>query len=116
MRVLTKQEKEAFEIAYSFMDRVGCMAYETDNVTEVRVQTATTLDRLPPKVILFIGSIGGLEKANQFFNGYMKEKTFDRFVKKLMDNKEQPKDYWSEGVLTLDRIKVEERVYDDSRF
>lgn len=107
MRVLTKNEKKAFEIAFDFMDRVCILGYETQSTFNIKVLNDGVTNNLPLKVSNFIHNFGGLSKARKFFNGSKKEKTLPKFIKKLMENKEQPRDYFAKGTLVIETIQVQ---------
>ncbi len=110
MRVLTKAEREAFETAWIFMERVGGM-YVPNGEPKRWVGNIVVLDiygntsPLPPKVVEMVGRLGGLRKTNAYFNGMTKEKYFDKFVERLMSRKEQPRDYFAKGTLYYDDRK-----------
>lgn len=107
MRVLTKREKEAFEAAWIFMERVGGL-YARNGEPERYVENVVVLgkggavDSLPPKVKAAVYRMGGLNAVNAYFNGMTKAKNFDKFVSALMRRREQPREYWADGTLHYD--------------
>ncbi len=110
MRVLTKAEREAFEAAWMFMERVGGM-YAPKGEPERWVGNIVVRDKwgktspLPGKVVEMVGRLGGLRKTNAYFNGMTKEKYFDKFIERLMSRREQPRDYFAKGTLFYDHEK-----------
>lgn len=115
MRVLTKREREAFNAAWMFMERVGGMyaglGTPERSVHQIKVKKRDEISQLPPKVIKLVDRLGGLAETNMFFNGVAKELNFEVFVADLMSRKEQPKDYWADGVLVYDDVYVETIEY-----
>ncbi len=125
MRVLTRREREAFEAAWIFMERVGGM-YESNGeeartVDRVMVRRKdSSVESLPPKVKAVVWRMGGLRAVNAFFNGLRKERNFKIFVDSIMRCKGQPRDYWADGTLFYDRYgqhgpKAVEVVYEERR-
>ena len=109
MRVLTTREKEAFETAWTFMERVGGLCArkgEDERFVEniVLIGKSGSTSDLPSKVKAAIYKMGGLRAVNAFFNGVRKQKNFPKFVKALMKKREQPRDYWSDGTLYYDAV------------
>jgi len=107
MRVLTKLEREAFETAWMFMERVGGMCPANGEPERwvgdiVVLNSSGNKSSLPAKVIEMVGRLGGLRKTNAYFNGMAKEKYFDKFVERMMSRREQPRDYFVEGTLYYD--------------
>lgn len=105
MRVLTARELQAFEQAFDFLDRVGMMYYhpQVAGVHDIQVEG---VGLLPPRVVTFIAAVGGLKALNQHFNPTAKHKTLPRFMNRLMSSREQPRDYWSDGVLVVRKQEV----------
>ena len=107
MRVLTSREKDAFETAWMFMERVGGMC-ERNGEDErlacnlIIIRKDNTTSSLPSKVKAAIFKMGGLRAVNEFFNGMRKEENFPKFVSAIMLKREQPRDYWAEGTLYYD--------------
>ncbi|WP_456390290.1 hypothetical protein [Hydrogenimonas sp.] len=121
--MLTKFEREAFETAWMFMERVGGM-YPANGEPERWAGDIVVHDRwgkaspLPPKVVEMVGRLGGLRKTNAYFNGMTKEKYFDKFIERMMSRREQPRDYFVEGTLYFDDRREhtpEIVVYDEER-
>ena len=105
MRVLTSREQQAFEQAFDFLDRVGMM-YHHPQVRSVHDIQVEGVGLLPPRVVTFISEIGGLKELNKHFNPTAKAKTLPRFISRLFTRKEQPRDYWANGVLIVHNQEV----------
>ena len=111
MRVLTRREHKSFDTAFNFIDRVCMLGHLTDNTFEIRVLHNKETDVLPYKVTAFIAELGGLKAGAKFFNGHAKAETLPRFIKKLMDKHEQPREYFAQGTLIVDIISVQIMEY-----
>ena len=91
--------EKAFELAFDFVGRVASLYDEVDNISHIKCDSKP----INHKVIQLIREVGGMEKASAYFNDYYKPKMLPRFIGKLHKDRTQPKEYWQEGTLSIDK-------------
>ena len=101
MRTLTNRQMKQFESAFDFIDRVGCLHCEGDNINLFDILVDDK--RLPNKLIAFIASEyqGKLKLLNQDFNDFMKPKNISKLIKYCYENNVQPYELWDTGMLSI---------------
>ena len=117
MRKLTRREIEAFETAWTFMERVGGCCARNGEPERSPCDLRVNGDPLPEKVIALVHRAGGLKKVNALFNGMTKGRNFGKFMQWIMERREQPRDYWAKGAINYEPVRMEgtEIVYEEER-
>lgn len=101
MRALTNRQMGQFDSAFDFIDRVGCLHCEGENVNLFDIMVDDK--RLPNKLIAFISSEynSNLKLLNQDFNDFMRKKNIGKLIKYCYDNNVQPYELWEQGMLSI---------------
>jgi hypothetical protein len=114
---LTGQQVWAYKEMYNFIGRFSfCQGEETNiwskntSLFDIKIEYKGEKKMIPMKVLEIIEKIG-TDNLWMYFSPYAYEKKFESFCKKMFSEKAQMADYYTPGVIVIDRIVMHETEY-----
>ena len=117
---LTGQQVWAYKEMYNFIGRFSFSQGSEQNVWskeisifDLKIEHKGVKDKIPTKARQLIEKIG-TENLWMYFSPHAYTLKFESFCKKMFNEKAQMRDYYTPGILVVDKIIVKETDYEEA--